>query len=121
MNYGRPLAIVRAGEPDKGLQAETRFTGGEHAIVALKALAQPSRMEIFRMVHAASPQGLAARVIAARVGGPHSVVSMHLAVLSRARLLIGHRRDDSVIYRTDPGAMKALLRYMVRCAPPAPN
>src|SRR5690606_3159614 len=99
-------------------QAAALFTGGEHAIVALKALAQPSRMEIFRMVHAASPKGLGARVIAARVGGPHSVVSMHLAVLSRARLLVGQRQDDLVIYRTNPHAMKALLRYMVR---PAPN
>lgn len=118
MNHGRALAIVRAGEHDTNVQADTLFTGGEHAIVALKALAQPSRMEIFRMVHAASPQGLAARVIAARVGGPHSVVSMHLAVLSRARLLVGQRRDDSVIYRTNAGAMKGLLRYMLRPTPP---
>jgi ArsR family transcriptional regulator len=117
MNHGRPLAIVRAVDPDGASQAGATFTGGEHAIVALKALAQPSRMEIFRMVHAASPQGLAARVIAARVGGPHSVVSMHLAVLSRARLLIGQRHDDSVIYRTSPDTMKALLRYMVRSTP----
>jgi len=115
MNHGRPLAIVRAG--DSAVHAAESFTGGEHAIAALKALAQPSRMEIFRMVHAASPHGLAARVIAARVGGPHSVVSMHLAVLSRARLLVGQRQGDLVIYRTNPSAMKALLRYMVRPAP----
>lgn len=117
MDHGRPLAIVRAGEGEEASQTGALHMGGEHAIVALKALAQPSRMEIFRMVHAASPQGLAARVIAARVGGPHSVVSMHLAVLSRARLLVGQRHSDSVVYRTSPAAMKALLRYMVRAVP----
>jgi len=114
MTYGRPLAIVSEGETQA---AAAGGIGGEHAIVALKALAQPARMEIFRMVHAA-PQGVPARVIAARVGGPHSVVSMHLAVLSRARLLVGRRQGQSVIYHSNLPAMRALLRYMVRGTPP---
>lgn len=109
MTFGRPLAVVREGE----LETETDAfgMGGEHAIAALKALAQPARMEIFRMVHAAV-DGVPARLIAHRVGGPNSVVSMHLAVLARARMLIGQRQGQHVVYRSNRSAVKALLRYM---------
>jgi len=108
MSYGRPLAIVSENATEEVLPE----IGGEHAIVALKALAQPARMEIFRMVNAA-PEGVAARLIAARLGGPHSVVSMHLAVLSRARLLVGQRDGDSVVYRANRPAVRGLLRYLM--------
>lgn len=112
MIYGRPLAIVSENETEEALPE----IGGEHAIVALKALAQPARMEIFRMVNA-TPRGVAARLIAARLGGPHSVVSMHLAVLSRARLLVGQRHGDAVIYRVNRKAVRGLLRYLLRQSP----
>lgn len=108
MRYGRAQAVVHEGEAPE----EIGFVANaEHAIAALKALAQPARMEIFRMVHA-EPGGVAARVIAARVGGPHSVVSLHLAVLSRARLLVGQREGEVVTYRSNLRAVRALLRYM---------
>lgn len=107
MTFGRPLAIVKEGEGE----VEIFAMAGEHAIAALKALAQPARMEIFRMVHAAA-DGVPARLIAHRVGGPNSVVSMHLAVLARARMLVGQRQGQHVIYRSNRPAVKALLRYM---------
>lgn len=112
MNYGRPTAIVPESPADP-VPVDTDMAG-EHAIGALKALSQPARMEIFRMVYAA-PDGVEARVIASRVGGPNSVVSMHLAILSRARLLLGQRMDGRVIYRINRAAVSALLRFMSKC------
>lgn len=107
MRKARPLAIVGNGpEPVEPVPA-----GGEHAIFALKALAQPARMEIFRMVNAEA-DGVPARVIAARIGGPHSVASMHLAVLTKARLLTGRRAADVVTYHANPEALQAVVDYL---------
>src|SRR3546814_2406991 len=57
-----------------------------HPFLALKALTQPTRMEIFRMVHS-SVDGECSDVIASRFSCPLSNISLHLAVLSRAGLI----------------------------------
>lgn len=108
MATARALAVVTA-QAAHTIQVQA---SGEHTIAVLKALAQPARLAIFRMVNAA-PDGLAARVIAARVGGPHSVVSMHLAILSRARLITGRRTAGIVTYRSNPVAVQAFIEYLL--------
>jgi len=83
-----------------------------HPFMALKALNQPTRMEIFRMVHN-SANGECVDVIASRFSGPLSNISLHLAVLSRAGLIVGQRQEHAVVYRSNPQAVEDLLCYVL--------
>ena len=75
--------------------ANTVPTGGSlseaHAISALAALAQPTRLAIFRLLVKHEPLGITAGVIAETVGAPHNTLSSHLAILVRAGLLRSSR------------------------------
>ncbi len=62
-----------------------------HAISALAALAQPTRLAIFRLLVQHEPVGITAGVIAETVGAPHNTLSTHLAILVRAGLLRSSR------------------------------
>ena len=76
-----------------------------HAISALAALAQPTRLAIFRLLMKHEPVGITAGVIAETIGAPHNTLSSHLAILVRAgpaaqfprgshhHLPLGRRRD----------------------------
>ena len=55
-----------------------------HAISALAALAQPTRLAIFRLLVKHEPVGITAGVIADTIGAPHNTLSSHLAILVRA-------------------------------------
>lgn len=79
---------------------------------ALAALAQPSRLELFRVLVRRGPSGLAAGQIAARIGIPATTLSFHLAQLSRAGLLRSHRDGRSIVYAADYGRMGALLEFL---------
>src|SRR3546814_8994899 len=70
-----------------------------HPFLALKALTQPTRMEIFRMVHS-SVDGECSDVMASRVTSPLSNISLHLAVLSRTGLIAGQRQETEVDNRS---------------------
>jgi len=70
-----------------------------HAISALAALAQPTRLAIFRLLIKHEPIGITAGVIAETVGAPHNTLSSHLAILVRSdvegmRSLISFLIDD---------------------------
>ncbi|WP_167670772.1 helix-turn-helix domain-containing protein [Allopusillimonas ginsengisoli] len=69
-------------------------------------------MEIFRMVHN-SANGECVDVIASRFSGPLSNISLHLAVLSRAGLIVGQRQKHAVVYRSNPQAVEDLLCYVL--------
>src|SRR5690348_8641654 len=98
------------------------------AIEALSALAQETRLAIFRMLVEAGPDGLAAGVIAERLGVPASSLSFHLAHLTRAGLLVQRRASRLLIYSADFAGMNRLLGYLTEnccggnpaiCAPAA--
>lgn len=59
----------------------------DFAIEALSALAQPTRLEAFRLLVRQEPDGLAAGEIARRLDVPHNTMSTHLAILTRAGLV----------------------------------
>lgn len=97
------------------------------AILALAALAQPTRLEVFRLLVSCEPDGLAAGQVARRVGVPHNTLSSHLGILSRAGLVRAERHSRRVIYRARLDAVRALAGYLVTdccgsrpelCAPP---
>jgi ArsR family transcriptional regulator len=84
-----------------------------HAVSVLAALAQPTRLDIFRLLLKHEPVGLTAGVIATTVGAPHNTISTHLAILVRAGLLRSSREGRTIIYRADIEGMRALVGFLV--------
>ena len=70
----------------------------ENAILAFAALAQPTRLDVFRLLMEHEPDGLPAGEVARRLDVPHNTMSTHLATLTRAGLrtvqTIGIPADD---------------------------
>jgi ArsR family transcriptional regulator, arsenate/arsenite/antimonite-responsive transcriptional repressor len=101
----------------------------EQAILALAALAQSTRMGVFKLLVKYEPEGLAAGDIARLLAVPQNTMSAHLAVLARADLVISERKSRSIIYRANLAAFQNLTSFMVEdccggrgdlCAPAAP-
>lgn len=84
-----------------------------HAISALAALAQPTRLAIFKLLIKHEPVGITAGVIADTIGAPHNTLSSHLAILVRAGLLRAAREGRTIIYRSDVDGMQSLLQFLV--------
>jgi DNA-binding transcriptional ArsR family regulator len=84
-----------------------------HAIAVLSALAQQTRLEIFRLLLKHEPNGVTAGVIAANVGTPHNTISTHLAILVRAGLLQSSRDGRTIVYRADIAGMRALIAFLL--------
>src|SRR6266550_1665751 len=98
----------------------TQVNSGEtfsepHAISALAALAQPTRLAIFRLLIKHEPIGITAGVIAETVGAPHNSLSSHLAILVRAGLLRSSRDGRTIIYRADVEGMRSLISFLICC------
>jgi ArsR family transcriptional regulator len=93
-------------------------------VAALSALAQETRLAVYRMLVEAGPSGLPAGEISARLGLPAATASFHLAQLSRAGLLASRSQGRFVIYSADFGRMNELLGFLTEnccggesCAP----
>ena len=84
------------------------------AILALAALAQPTRLDVFRLLVEHEPDGLAAGDIARRLNVPHNTMSTHLATLTRAGLIDAERHSRSIIYRARLEAVHALTTFLVK-------
>jgi len=84
-----------------------------HAISALAALAQSTRLAIFKLLIKHEPVGITAGVIAETIGAPHNTLSTHLAILVRAGLLRATRDGRTIVYRSDVTGMQSLLQFLV--------
>jgi ArsR family transcriptional regulator, arsenate/arsenite/antimonite-responsive transcriptional repressor len=84
----------------------------KHAIAALAALAQETRLDLFRLLVAAGPEGLRAGTIAERLGVAPSSLSFHLQQLVHAGLIAQRRLGRQLIYSAEYGAMNVLLGYL---------
>ena len=82
------------------------------AIVSLGALAQETRLEVFRLLVATGPQGLRAGVIAERLGVMPSSLTFHLNQLHHAGLITQRRQSRQLIYSAEYSAMNDLLAYL---------
>jgi ArsR family transcriptional regulator, arsenate/arsenite/antimonite-responsive transcriptional repressor len=83
-----------------------------NVIKALRALAQESRLAIFRLLVEHGYAGLPAGGIADRLGLPPATLSFHLKELTRAGLITAHPEGRFIYYRTDFVAMHALIGYL---------
>ncbi|MDI7775536.1 metalloregulator ArsR/SmtB family transcription factor [Asticcacaulis sp. EMRT-3] len=85
----------------------------DDAVVNLFALAHPGRLNVFRTIVQAGPEGMAAGKIAKSVGIPANTASTHLSILTGAGLLSAYRDGRSIIYRADFGHYADLMRFML--------
>ncbi len=82
------------------------------AVRALAALAQETRLAIFRALIEAGPEGLPAGRIAEMVGCPPATLSFHLKELSHAVLLESRQDGRFVIYSVQFDTMGRLMEYL---------
>lgn len=82
------------------------------AIKALGALAQGSRLSIFRLLVQAGPEGLAAGVIGEKLDLPPATLSFHLAGLTRAGIADSRQDGRFVIYSANFPNMNRLVAYL---------
>ena len=82
------------------------------AVKSLSALAQGSRLSIFRLLVQAGPEGLAAGTIGETLGLPAATLSFHLAGLTRAGLADSRQDGRFVIYSANFPNMNRLVGYL---------
>ncbi len=83
------------------------------SLLALGALAHETRVEVFRLLMRAAPDGLFAGEIAERLGVRQNTLSTNLAILERAGLVRGRREGRSVRYRAELEGMRGLIGFLM--------
>ena len=84
----------------------------ETAVTRIWALAQESRLAVFRLLVQRGPDGLPAGEIAARLKVPQATMSFHLKELSNAGLLKSRQEGRFIYYAPDFKAMRGLVDYL---------
>ncbi len=92
----------------------------KNAIEALAALAQETRLAIFRLLVRQGPDGLPAGTIGERLDIPAPTLSFHLAQLSRAGLVTSRRAGRSILYAADYRGMNGAAHLPHRGLLPGP-
>ncbi len=99
------------------------------AVDALAALAQESRLAVFRLLVQAGQRGVAAGVLGEKLGIPPATLSFHLKTLAHARLVKSRCEGRYVIYTANFAEMDRLISYLTehccagdaaQCAPRKP-
>jgi len=83
------------------------------AVAALSALAHPGRLEVFRLLVRAGPEGVAAGEIARATGSLANTLSANLNVLAGAGLVSSRREGRSIIYSAAYDRMSELLAFLM--------
>lgn len=83
------------------------------ALDALAALAHETRLDAFRLLVKAGPEGLAAGIVSEELGVRQNTMSSHLAILNRAGLVTSSRDGRVIRYRAHYGQMRELLLYLL--------
>lgn len=84
-----------------------------NAVGALGALAHQGRLEVFRLLVQAGPEGLAAGEIARATGSLANTLSTNLNILAAAGLVTSRRDGRSIIYSAGYDAMRGLLAFLM--------
>ena len=83
------------------------------ALIALAALAQDTRLAVFRFLVTQGPEGASAGDIAQSVKVPAPTLSFHLKELEQADLIASRRESRSIIYSANYDRMRALLAFLM--------
>ncbi|MBC8007791.1 MAG: helix-turn-helix transcriptional regulator [Prolixibacteraceae bacterium] len=82
------------------------------AIMALAALAQATRLDIYRLLVQRGPDGVAATAIAEKLGLPNATLSFHVKGLTQAGLVSARQDGRFIYYAANFPAMNALVDYL---------
>jgi DNA-binding transcriptional ArsR family regulator len=95
--------------------AGVRLTAMESlsAVAALSALAHPGRLEVFRLLVRAGPEGVAAGDIARATGTLANTLSANLSLLAGAGLVSSRRAGRSILYAAAYERMAELLAFLM--------
>lgn len=83
------------------------------ALNAFSALSQEGRLDVFRLLVRAGPEGLAAGAIAEAVGRAPNTLSVQLNLLSQAGLIESRREGRSIIYSASFDRVSDLIVYLM--------
>jgi DNA-binding transcriptional ArsR family regulator len=98
------------------IDVESKWSGKMEqnaAVAALGALAQETRLAVFRLLVQAGPDGLNAGDIATAVKATPSTLSHHLALLERAGLATSRRQGRMLFYAADYAGTRRLLDFLM--------
>jgi DNA-binding transcriptional ArsR family regulator len=85
----------------------------EDIILTLGALAQTTRLDVFRLLVRHEPNGLAAGEISRLLDVPHNTLSTHLGILSRSGLIRSKRYSRSIVYRAALERVRQMTLFLV--------
>ena len=85
----------------------------DNAIEAFAALAQPTRLEAFRLLVRVGPKGLPALEISRKLGTKSSTLSGHLAILKRAGVLTVTRHQREIHYAANLSSVNSLVQFLI--------
>ena len=92
------------------------------AVTALAALAQESRLAVFRLLVRNAPEGLTPGLIGEQLDLPGATLSFHLKTLAQAGLVKAVPEGRFLRYRADMAAFNALTAFLVEdCCAGNPN
>ena len=84
------------------------------AVTSLAALGHQPRLELFRMLVRAGPDGMAAGEIGRKLGAVQNTVSSYLKTLAQAGLVVSRRDGRSIIYSANYPRVGDLVRYVIK-------
>jgi len=86
----------------------------DSTILALSALAQSTRLAVFRLLISHEPDGLPAGEIAEALGVPHNTMSTHLSILARAGLVTSTRSSRSIVYQANLDRLRQTVMFLLK-------
>ncbi len=87
----------------------------EHTVIrSLAALAQPVRLQVFRALVVAGPEGLTPGALVEALGVPATSLSFHLKELANSTLVTQERNGRNLVYRASFDQMDSLVGYLTK-------
>jgi ArsR family transcriptional regulator len=92
----------------------SRFMESTDLIMSFSALAQPTRLDVFRLLVSVEPEGMIAGGIARHLAVPQNTLSSHLAILLHANLVTAQRNSRTITYRANLDQLRKVTTYLFR-------
>lgn len=86
----------------------------EKYVTIFEALAQASRLKIFRLLVKAGPDGICPCELAEHLKMPRNTLSFHLALLTQAGLCCSERKGKNLFYRAQCSAVADAAEFLLK-------
>jgi DNA-binding transcriptional ArsR family regulator len=85
----------------------------KNAVKIMAALAQTTRLRVFRLLMISGKKGMAAGKIAKTLDVPQSTLSSHLKILESAGILTSERQERKIVYRAEIKKVRSFVSHIV--------